>query len=171
MKIIFIIAICLLVVATIIVVWGVLTHWKFVCKKKDNYSEQKFFKECPKNHNLPLIIYINLDKDTLRNMQMIKLFKNLKYPQHKIIRFKGIQKSIGSEGCRLSHIAANKMAIKHLQKNPNINQKYYIICEDDIKIIKPSGNFYHQIHNIENLHQHIDMVLFECGDKLEKKLN
>ena len=44
MKIIFIISICILLVATIIVVWGVLTHWKFVCNKQDNYSEQKFKK-------------------------------------------------------------------------------------------------------------------------------
>ena len=41
MKIIFIIAICLLVVACIIVILGALTHWTFNCNKKDNYSEQK----------------------------------------------------------------------------------------------------------------------------------
>ena len=38
MKIILIIAICLLVVATIIIVWGVVTKWKFVCNKLDNYE-------------------------------------------------------------------------------------------------------------------------------------
>ena len=39
MKIILIIAICLLIVALIIVVWGILTHWTFKCKKKDNYKK------------------------------------------------------------------------------------------------------------------------------------
>ena len=41
MKIIFIISICLFLVALIIVIWGALTRWKFVCNKRDNYSEQK----------------------------------------------------------------------------------------------------------------------------------
>jgi hypothetical protein len=44
MKIIFIIAICLLVVTTIIIVWGAFTHWTFKCKKKDNYEKSKFKK-------------------------------------------------------------------------------------------------------------------------------
>ena len=41
MKIILIIAICLLVIATIIVVWGILTQWTFVCNKRDNYEKNK----------------------------------------------------------------------------------------------------------------------------------
>ena len=41
MKIIFIIAICLFLVALIIVIWGVLTHWKFVCNKRDDYEKNK----------------------------------------------------------------------------------------------------------------------------------
>jgi len=39
MKIILIIAICLLVVASIIIIWGVLTHWTFKCKSKDDYDK------------------------------------------------------------------------------------------------------------------------------------
>ena len=42
MKIIFIIAICLLVIiATLIVIWGVVTKWKFKCKKKDSFKTNK----------------------------------------------------------------------------------------------------------------------------------
>ena len=43
MKIILIIAICLLVIiATLIVIWGVVTKWKFKCKKKDNYEKDNY---------------------------------------------------------------------------------------------------------------------------------
>ena len=41
MKIIIIIAICLLIIVTIMIVWGTLTHWKF---KRDNYEKQKVLK-------------------------------------------------------------------------------------------------------------------------------
>ena len=44
MKIIFIVAIYLLVVATIIVIWGALTQWKFICKKRDDYEKLKALK-------------------------------------------------------------------------------------------------------------------------------
>ena len=40
MKIIFIISICLLIVTTIIIIWDVSTHWKFICnKQRDNFKE------------------------------------------------------------------------------------------------------------------------------------
>jgi len=39
MKILFIIAICLLVIVTTIIICGVLTHWTFKCAKKDNYID------------------------------------------------------------------------------------------------------------------------------------
>ena len=41
MKIILIVAICLVAVATIIVIWGALTHWTFICNKRDNYEKNK----------------------------------------------------------------------------------------------------------------------------------
>ena len=61
---------------------------------------------------------------------MIKLFNSLKYPKNKIIRCNGIKKTPGMEGCRLSHIKANKIGIKKIGNNP-----YFIICEDDLKIV------------------------------------
>ena len=79
---------------------------------------------------LPIIIYINLKKDIERNNSMIKLFNDMKYPKNKIIRCDGIKKSPGLEGCRLSHIKANKIGIKNIGKSP-----YFIICEDDLKLV------------------------------------
>ena len=41
MNIILIIAICLLVIITIILIWGGVTQWKFIPKKKEYYNNDK----------------------------------------------------------------------------------------------------------------------------------
>lgn len=117
-------------------------------------------KESFKINELPIIIYINLKKDIERNKSMIQLFKNIRYPSNKIIRFEGIFNSNGKEGCRQSHIAANKIGIENVGNSP-----YYIICEDDIKLV---GDLYKIINKAYKLNN-VDMFLLECGDKLECK--
>ena len=69
MKIIFIIAICSLIVTTIIIIWGVSTHWN-----KDKYNKQKFFRECP---GRPHIDYRFCDKNNWELKQfydMLEIF-------------------------------------------------------------------------------------------------
>lgn len=106
------------------------------------------------NIELPLIVYINLEEDTDKNNKMIKLFEKLNYPRDKIIRFNAIKKNPGLEGCRLSHIEANKLAIQNMGDCP-----YYMICEDDIELI---GDFYGTIYRcLELQNENVDMIKLE----------
>ena len=103
---------------------------------------------------LPLIIYINLEKDKDRNKLMIEMFEKLNYPKNKIMRFNAIEKKPGLEGCRLSHIEANKLGIKNIGNCP-----YYMICEDDIELI---NNFYEIIYQCLRLYkENVDMIKLE----------
>ena len=60
MKIIFTIAICSLIVTTIIIIWGVSTHWKFVCNKRDNFKEST-----PKVLGFCFLIYDKINHEEL----------------------------------------------------------------------------------------------------------
>ena len=42
--------------------------------------------------SLPIIVYINLDRDITRRSTMEKIFTKLKYPTNKVIRFSAIKK-------------------------------------------------------------------------------
>tara|TARA_B100000427_G_C15335289_1_gene518699 strand:+ start:6 stop:740 length:735 start_codon:yes stop_codon:yes gene_type:complete len=140
MKIIFIIAICLLLVALIIVIWGVLTRWKFVCNKRDNYK---------KLSTIPIyIINLNRSKDRWNIMQ--NNLKNLKIKNYN--RFEGIdgknyklsypekklfsnvdydyRKDIGVVGCALSHFYLWKQMLDN-------NQPKILIVEDDMRFDVP----------------------------------
>ena len=133
-----------------------------ICKKQQYvYEQYKNNSNKLDESNLPIIIYINLKKDKDRHKTMVKLFNDLKYPKNKIIRCNGIKRSPGLEGCRLSHIKANKIGIKNIGNAP-----YFIICEDDLKLV---GDFYKTIRNAYEM-KNVDMFLFECGDKLEKRI-
>jgi glycosyl transferase family 25 len=69
------------------------------------------------------VVYINLDYRTDRRSQIeSELFKF--FPPEKAIRFTGIDRRIGLQGCAMSHIACLKMARDN-------NWKNVLIVEDD----------------------------------------
>ena len=59
MSIILIIAICLLVIVTIILIWGGVTRWKFIPKKKEYFDEQEAFLDKYNKNSLDGIEYVN----------------------------------------------------------------------------------------------------------------
>jgi len=122
----------------------------------DNNSDKGYYDINMINNDieLPLIIYINLEKDKDRNKRMIEMFEKLNYPKNKIMRFNAIERKPGLEGCRLSHIEANKLGIKNIGNCP-----YYMICEDDIELV---NNFYEIIYPCLRLYkENVDMIKLE----------
>lgn len=115
----------------------------------NNYDNKGYY-----DIELPLIIYINLEKDKDRNKRMIEMFEKLNYPKNKIMRLNAIERKPGLEGCRLSHIEANKLGIKNIGNCP-----YYMICEDDIELV---NNFYEIIYPCLRLYEeNVDMIKLE----------
>lgn len=108
---------------------------------------------------LPLVIYINLQKDVERDKLTREFFSHLKYPADRIYRFDAIPHELGLEGCRQSHIAANKIGIQSAGACP-----YYMVCEDDLACI---GDVYKAIDMA--LGVVADCFLLECGEDLEKR--
>lgn len=123
---------------------------------KNNCDNKEYYDINMINNNieLPLVIYINLEKDKDKNRQMIEMFEKLNYPKNKIMRFNAIERKPGLEGCRLSHIEANKLGIKNIGNCP-----YYMICEDDIELV---NNFYEIIYPCLRLYEeNVDMIKLE----------
>ena len=115
------------------------------------------------------ILYINLDKDILRNINMTKQFFNLNWDLDKIYRIDGVDgKRLTDEekeyyesrknfrtmcnikeriharvGCMLSHLKAIKHAIDN-------NYKNVIILEDDITI--------NYLPNLEDIPENLDIL-------------
>jgi GR25 family glycosyltransferase involved in LPS biosynthesis len=149
MKIILII-ICLLLITSIILIWGGLTKWKFICRKKDNYDNKiSFFDK---------VIYINLDRRKNRKLnietQLKKYIKDYeRFPAqdgqklnlqllspdfikkekiHEVLsdnKTFGITLTKGAIGCALSHKKIWEMVAQS-------NYEKVLVVEDDIKINK-----------------------------------
>ena len=140
------------------IIFKLWNEYSYIFKNNsDNNSDNKGYYDINMINNdieLPLIIYINLEKDNDRNKRMIKMFEKLNYPKNKIMRFNAIERKPGLEGCRLSHIEANKLGIKNIGNCP-----YYMICEDDIELV---NNFYEIIYPCLRLYEeNVDMIKLE----------
>lgn len=74
------------------------------------------------------LIYINLDKRTDRNEELLEQLNMIQFPKEKIMRFSAICSSLPLVGCCLSHAAVLKLA--HDKGYSNV-----LILEDDCNFI------------------------------------
>lgn len=110
-----------------------------------------------KNNNIP-VFFINLEKDKERLISIKNMLHKIFYS---VYRIEGVKHHIGIEGCRLAHINAHIKAI-------NEGFDYYVIAEDDIQPLVDTNTIMSYI--IKTISYNPDMVLFEQGQNLEKRI-
>ena len=149
---------CKLIFIFIIIVF--ITFITFINFNKTNES----FSNELNNDNLNVYI-INLDKDKDRLKYIKNVLSNI-FNKENIIRIPGVLYNNSIDGCRLAHIKANEKGIKD-------NNKYYLICEDDLKPLLNYAEIKKHINDCIKSDIDFDLVLFEIAGrkgKFEKKM-
>jgi phosphorylcholine metabolism protein LicD len=105
---------------------------------------------------LPIILFINLQKRTDRLRYVNLELEKIKYPKNKINRVNAVlNNENGHKGCLESHIKALKMGLES-------DEPIIMIIEDDIKFLENSRTVVHTI--IDYIQQdNWNVLLLDCG--------
>jgi glycosyl transferase, family 25 len=99
------------------------------------------------------IIYINLEKRTDRNQEILEELQQFDIPKDKIERFNAIEDEYGFIGCTKSHLQILKLAKER-------NYENILIFEDDFHFIIHKKSFHNKLNTFfKNYHKIFDVVM------------